>query len=307
MENILKTSPSIRLIGHDRYFDNLVKLYNANNFPRALLISGKKGIGKYTLVNHLLTYIYDKSSYNLLTKEINKDSIFFKQLKADTFPNTIILNKKKNKVDNIRELKSSLLKTNLNSQPRFIILDDVETFNNSSLNALLKVIEEPNASNYFILINNNKKKLLETIKSRCITNKLFLTNTQRTNIIEELIKIKDVVPIIDFTKNNVSPGNYIVFNELLDVNKINPDEHLVFNIDKILKLYKKNKDSKYIDLSTFLIDQFYSELLQNNVENFEILNNIKIKILKNIQNFVQYNLNLNLTINSINSHSINAK
>ena len=47
------------------------------------------------------------------------------------------------KVDEIRNLKANLLKTPINNLERFIILDDVENFNINSLNALLKIIEEP--------------------------------------------------------------------------------------------------------------------------------------------------------------------
>ena len=35
---------------------------------------------------------------------------------------------------------------------RFIVLDDIELFNVNSLNALLKIIEEPSKKNYFILL-----------------------------------------------------------------------------------------------------------------------------------------------------------
>ena len=40
---------------------------------------------------------------------------------------------------------------------RFVILDDVEMFNLNSMNALLKMIEEPGPDNYFILIYNKSK------------------------------------------------------------------------------------------------------------------------------------------------------
>ena len=40
---------------------------------------------------------------------------------------------------------------------RFIIFDDVELFNHNSLNALLKLIEEPTKKNYFLLINNKSR------------------------------------------------------------------------------------------------------------------------------------------------------
>ena len=57
---------------------------------------------------------------------------------------------------------------------RFIILDDIELFNLNSLNALLKIIEEPTQKNYFILINNKTRPLLETLKSRALEIKIFL-------------------------------------------------------------------------------------------------------------------------------------
>ena len=43
-----------QLIGLDAQFDNLLKLYNSKKFPKVMLISGKKGLGKFTLVNHFL-------------------------------------------------------------------------------------------------------------------------------------------------------------------------------------------------------------------------------------------------------------
>ena len=64
---------------------------------------------------------------------------------------------------------------------RFIILDDVEMFNLNSMNALLKVIEEPSPDNYFILICNKSKPLLETIKSRCIEFYINLSSEKKKN------------------------------------------------------------------------------------------------------------------------------
>ena len=37
------------------------------------------------------------------------------------------------------------------NKDRFIVLDDIELFNQNSLNALLKIIEEPSNSNFFLL------------------------------------------------------------------------------------------------------------------------------------------------------------
>ena len=76
------------------------------------------------------------------------------------------------KVDDVRDLKSNILKRSISNKDRFIILDDIEIFNNNSLNALLKIIEEPISNNYFILINNKTKPLLETINDHRVKNNI---------------------------------------------------------------------------------------------------------------------------------------
>ena len=98
---------------------------------------------------------------------------------------------------------------------RFIILDDVETFNSNSLNALLKLIEEPSDTNYFILINNKTKPILETIKSRCLEIKILLDKTTREKIINYLIKYFDQPIVLDKNIVQTSPGNYLKFNFFL--------------------------------------------------------------------------------------------
>ena len=79
------------------------------------------------------------------------------------------------KIDDVRTLKYNLTKTSFINDKRFVILDDVETFNHNSLNALLKIIEEPGINTHFILINNKSMELLDTIKSRTIEFKIFLS------------------------------------------------------------------------------------------------------------------------------------
>lgn len=50
---------------------------------------------------------------------------------------------------------------------RVIIIQPAEAMNQATANALLKMLEEPSASTLFILISNNKRRLLPTILSRC--------------------------------------------------------------------------------------------------------------------------------------------
>ena len=151
--------------------------------------------------SHFLSYIYDKNNYNLKNKSINNETLFYKQYLNNIFSNIIYLsgdNFKNVKIDDIRDLKSIILKTTISKKERFIVLDDIELFNTNSLNALLKIIEEPESKNYFVLINNKTKPLIETIYSRSLEIKILLTNEIRIKVIESLIKKNNLKVFIDF-------------------------------------------------------------------------------------------------------------
>ena len=245
--------------------DFLIHLHKSKKFPKVLMISGKKGVGKFTLINHFLTYVYNKDDYDLKNKSINNKTNFYKQYVNDIFPNIIYLsgnNFKNVKIEDIRDLKSTILKTNMSKKERFIILDDIELFNINSLNALLKIIEEPLSNNYFVLINNKTKPLIETIYSRSLEIKVLLKNETRIQVIESLIKKNNLEVFIDFNSSNLSPGNFLIFNKIFEENKINVDEDFLKNVETLLNLYKKTKNINLINVILFLTDCHFYNLQQ---------------------------------------------
>ena len=147
------------------------------------MLSGNKGLGKSTLVNHFLYSIFDPKNYDLNNNIILSTSVLHRKIIQNIFSNIIYLkgsDYKSVKIDDIRNLKDLIFKSSLLDKDRFIILDDVELFNINSLNALLKIIEEPNKINFFILINNKSKPLLETINSRAL-NRYFKRRRKNKN------------------------------------------------------------------------------------------------------------------------------
>ena len=74
-KNLHQNNISLQLFGHDDLFHNFVKLYENKNLPKVNLVSGEKGIGKFTFFFHLIIYIFSKNykqNYNLdlkLTEE----------------------------------------------------------------------------------------------------------------------------------------------------------------------------------------------------------------------------------------------
>ena len=171
---------SKKLVGLDSYFNEMIKLYEAKKFPHVLLLSGKKGLGKFTLTMHFINYVFSKKeadAYNVKEKTINVDSFFYNSFLNKTTQDVIFIQAEENKnikIDDIRSLKSTIANTSLSDNPRFTIIDEVEFLNTNSVNALLKTLEEPTTNNFFILINNQQSELIETVSSRCLKNNIFL-------------------------------------------------------------------------------------------------------------------------------------
>ena len=169
------------LYGLDNYLDNLIYLYKNGKLPNKILFSGQKGIGKATLSYHLINFIFSNNedfSYDEKKKEIDSKNKSFKLLQNGSHPNFNIIDinseKKNIDIDQIRDLIRNLNKSSFKDDPKFVLIDNIEYLNKNSVNALLKVLEEPNDDTYFILINNNKK-IFSTLKSRCIDFKITLS------------------------------------------------------------------------------------------------------------------------------------
>jgi len=71
------------------------------------------------------------------------------------------------RIDQIRELESFVFVGSHRNGNRVVLVTEADAMNPAAANALLKILEEPPASVYFILISARSKSLLPTIRSRC--------------------------------------------------------------------------------------------------------------------------------------------
>ena len=72
-------------------------------------------------------------------------------------------------VDDVRLLRNQINLTNANeNQNCFVIIDNADSLNFNSYNAMLKTIEDPPSNTIIIIISHNIKKIPKTISSRCI-------------------------------------------------------------------------------------------------------------------------------------------
>jgi DNA polymerase-3 subunit delta' len=182
-----------KLYGLEKYFTELVRFYKNGNYPNKILFSGQKGIGKATLAFHFINYVLtinEEKKYDIESYQINSESPEFKTInnKSNTNLITIDVNEDKKSIDinQIRELIINLNKSSFNKKPRFVLIDNIELLNINSINALLKILEEPNENINFILIHNNRK-ILSTLLSRCINFKISLSNNDYLKISNQLL------------------------------------------------------------------------------------------------------------------------
>lgn len=295
---------STKLICMEKYLVELIELHNLKKFPKVLMLSGKKGIGKFTLVNHFLNYIFsknDKNPYNFKEKLINKNSFFYNQVMKQTSQDIFFIKAEQNKnirIEDIRNLKSTISQTSLSVNPRFVIIDEVEFLNNNSVNALLKSLEEPSTNIFYILINNKQTELIKTISSRCFITNIFLNTNENVLIINYLLKENNINPILEYNFD-LTPGLFITFNEIFFRLNIDKNDKILIKMSKLLNAYKKDKEKIMINVIIYVIDQYFFELINLNEKKLDFLLNIKTSIIKNINDFTYYNLNINSVLNSI--------
>ena len=295
-----------KLVALDEQFDQLINLYENKKFPRVLLLNGKKGLGKFTLINHFLNYLFTKNEkekkYNITKKEINTNSKFYSSLLNQTSQEILFLKAEENKnikIEDVRNLKQIISNTSLIDQPRFIIIDEVEYLNGNSANALLKILEEPSLNNFFILINNQQSDLLKTISSRCLAENIFMPYNKKKDVIDYLINLNQIKNIIIEDKS-LTPGTFIKFNYICEKYEINNEQSLENKLNLLLNLYKKDKDKAFISLIYYFIDIHFLKMIKERSMKTDYFLKRKSMIFENLDNLTKYNLNISSVLNDIN-------
>ena len=296
---------TIELFGLQSYLFFFYELILREKFPKVMLLSGEKGLGKSTLTNHLMSLVFDNKNYDIKKNLVNKNSIYYSQYLDNIFPNIINFtasNSKNITIEDVRILKNTLSKTPISFGKRFIIIDDVETLNINCLNGLLNIIEKPKKNDNFILINNKSQPVLETIKSRAIEIKIIMNEDQIEKVSSFLLNKFNQKIIFDRNLIKCSPGNFLKYNYIFNQNKFNIDEKYTIILKKILALYKKEKDIFFRDILLFYSDYYLQKIRINKDLNYKKTITKRSLIFNNINDFFLYNLNQDTLIRSIENN-----
>ena len=267
-----------KLYGHDVHLNSLLKLHKKNQLPNKILFSGEKGIGKSTLAYHLINCILsyeENGTYDLKNLKINLENKSFKLIQNKSNPNFILVDvyeeKKNIDIGQIRNLILTLNKSSFNTKPRFVLIDNIELLNINSVNALLKILEEPNDNINFILINNNKK-ILPTLKSRCLNFMISLTYKQSIDITNKILN-ENLNNFLneEFITNYSTPGQLLRIINFANINNIDSKNlKLKELISKIILDKKFKKDVSIKDLIYSLIELYFRHNVS--IKNIELIN-----------------------------------
>lgn len=140
--------------------------------PHALLISGKSGIGLYTIAKE----------YAALSRSIVITVLPEKNETVDLEKGTIT-------VESIRRLYE-LTKT-IEPKGRTVIIDYAERMGIPAQNAFLKLLEEPPKDTQFILLSHTPESLLPTIHSRSQHVELRPVSLQQSELLLDELKVTD--------------------------------------------------------------------------------------------------------------------
>ena len=316
-KEILNPNSQIQLSGYEKYFVSLDKLYKKKFLPNCILISGNKGIGKATFIYHFINRIlsikenkpYDinnfkinseNASYNLLREKIHPN---FHQIDYDPLDNNI-------KINQIRNLIKFNNKTTYLNNLKINLIDNAENLNLNSANALLKVIEEPNSNTFFFLIHNSAKKILNTVRSRCLEFKISFNLEEKSNIFKTLMNQYSFdlqETHIDNYFHYESPGNLLKYINFFEKNNIKLTPDILNNIIFLIKHCERDKSFDSLQMLSFFIEKFYHQLCMNNSNDFLFYSNKNSLLAYKINELKKFNLNIKNTLNIITDTVLNEK
>lgn len=237
----------MQLIGQNKILEKINKC-RLENFPRTLMLVGKKGSGKHLISDYISKKLY-------LQKQDISTSISVQ------------------KIDNIM----------ISPVPK-VYLIDTNQLNVKGQNVILKFIEQPLKNAYIILLCENKSALLDTVINRCQIWQLqeyskqdlskFVNNKQFEQLILQVADTPGQVltyePIIN-QFDGIKELCIKIFEKIQNANFAN-----VLTIpDKIAFKQEKDKYNKQL---------FYSILLktsEQNVINNSIKNGVQVYLLTN--------------------------
>ncbi len=199
----------------------------ANNF--ASLVISKKLIKNY---NEFQEFIYN-SHYQETQFILKIEPIFFED--KQRFKKNIYR-------EDIKHVSQFFSTKDEINQKRICIINLIDNFSLDAANSILKIIEEPNKNNHFIIVNQNKTRCLKTIVSR--SSRIFFGKLSYANFMN-FYKDSENEEYLNYLYQITNGSSYLT-KKFIEFNFYEINDHfkvLLKNRNKI----KSNTASHYID------------------------------------------------------------
>ena len=173
------------VIGQENLIKTIQNSLSSGRIPHAFLFSGVRGVGKTTTARIIAKSLNCRNPEGL--EPCNKCSSCIEITNGYSLDVIEIDGASNRGIDNIRELKDTVLYMPLSGKYKVYIIDEVHMLTNEASNALLKTLEEPPSHAVFILATTEAHKVIPTIKSRC--QHFVFKKISSKSIVDQLKKI----------------------------------------------------------------------------------------------------------------------
>ena len=304
-----------KLFFYNQYFKLFIKLYKNNLLPNKILLTGQSGLGKSTFAYHFINSILsdkENCSYDFINFTINPLNRSFRLIKQQYHPNFYLIenfiDKRTINITQVKNMISYVNKTSYERKIKFILIDNAEYLNLHSVNALLKIIEEPPSNTFIIFIHNSSIKFIETLKSRCIEFKIFFSNQEKQKILDNLLIYYDLKIDLNFLEKIKSfydsPGTILNLIKLINEGVIDTNKTDLINvISNLMEFNLKNKSNINLNLLQNIIELFFFNEIKKNINKNKISLNYS-NVLKRLNFFRTYNLDMNNTFYEIKENIV---
>ena len=146
-----------------------------------------------------------------------------------------------------------------------------------------------------ILPINKKKYFFDVISPTSKGSKYY--ESKPKNLISDF-KVDYKSTLDDYS---LTPGKFLKYNEILNNEKLNFNDKIFINLQKLLKLHKLKKNSDYLNLSIYLINKFYFNKSKD-LNLIEEYNNKRSYISKKIYDYDKLNLNQSSLISELENY-----
>ncbi len=285
------------------YFKQKESLFNLykNNLPQSIILSG----GEVELLSDIAI------SFSELIVKNNADQTFEDFLNICSDGNygssSFVYMVTKIYLEDKKRFKNKIYRDDMSNvhtffqtkddigQKRVCIIKTIDDLSTEASNSLLKLIEEPNKNSHFIIINHNKAKVLQTIKSRSFFLNFNKLNEETffKNLNSEISINKDLHSL---TNGSLSLSRKFInydlheiqdhFKELLNdrnLIKLNTASHYT---NFISKTFNKDDDISIFFDYIYLVTSYEAKFMAREGKEREVLNLLKIsEIVKTYRNY----------------------